>query len=104
MEETLRVKIVADVSQANSNLKTISKETNNISSSTDAATKSAQQLDKVFNSLGIRGLRLSGAFSGIATVGKEFNRIKTSVTGLGTQFTALGTKASLAFLIFIIFL
>lgn len=103
MEETLRVKIVFDTAQANSNLSNLSKETGKITGSTDSANTAAQKLEKTFNSLGVRGLKISGIATGVKSIGDLFKSATVATSKfLATQklvinnFNKLGAAAKVA--------
>lgn len=80
MEESLHVKIVADVSQATSSLKQVNTQTSNLSGNTNAATQAAQKLDKTLNSIGIRGIQFSGIISAVNNVTSGFNALRTKLS------------------------
>lgn len=78
MDETLRVKIIADTTTAQSSLKQLNKESNNLGSNTNAANAAVDKLDKALNSLGFRSIKLKAISDG-------FKEIKASGNGLQNQ-------------------
>lgn len=78
MDETLRVKIIADTTTAQSSLKQLNKESNNLGSNTNAASAAVDKLDKALNSLGFRSIKLKAISDG-------FKEIRASGNGLQNQ-------------------
>lgn len=78
MDETLRVKIIADTTTAQSSLKQLNKESNNLGSNTNVANAAIDKLDKALNSLGFRSIKLKAISDG-------FKEIRASGNGLQNQ-------------------
>lgn len=78
MDETLRVKIVAETTQATSSMKQLNKETKGLDGNTSAANAAVDKLDKALNSLGFRSIKLKAISDG-------FKEIKTSGNNLHSQ-------------------
>ena len=86
MDETLRVKIVADVSQANSSLKQLNTDTKKLETGTGAANDAIAQLNKTLNSLGFRAQR----FTALSTIFKKPKEsIKKDIGSIASNFKSL---------------
>ena len=93
MDETIRVRIVADTKLANNSLKNLSKETKQIGTNTNTTNEAVLQLERTLNSVGFRAQRLK-AIGDI--VGKPAKRlfestktIKTSIKSIVNEFKGL---------------
>ena len=90
MDETLRVKIVADTTQVNSSFKQLNKETQGFQAGANAASDAVGQLNKTLSSLGFKTLPLTNLI-------RSFTDLKKSVKDTGKQVEAsLGKEAAKA--------
>jgi hypothetical protein len=97
MDETLRVKIVAETTQATSSMKQLNKETQGLGGNTNAASAAVDKLDKALNSLGFRTIKLkavSDGFKGVTNSAKKTIKNTTNLIGkIGTGFSKLKGSA-----------
>lgn len=93
MDETLRVKIVAETTQATSSMKQLNKETQGLGQGSAAATQAVDKLDKALNSVGFKAIKLkavSDGFKGISSSIKQTIKGTTELIGkIGTGFSKL---------------
>ena len=78
MDETIRVKIVADTTQINSSLKQVNKDTQSLAAGGNTANAAISQLNKTLNSIGFKTLPISNlinAFSNLKTKTKEVSEV-----------------------------
>ena len=94
MDETLRVKIVAETTQAASSLKQLNKETKGLDTNTNAANAAVDKLDKTLNSLGFRTIKLKAISDGFKEIkasterfGAGLKKTKTLTEAWGKSFT-----------------
>ena len=87
MDETIRVKIVADTSQASSSLKSLGKQTDNLRTGTNAVNTAVNQLNKTLNSIGFKSV-------GITNLVRAFTDLKTTSLIVGkTIKSSIGKEA-----------
>ena len=91
MDETIRVKIVADTTQINSSLKQVNKETQSIAQGGTSANAAMNELNRTLNSLGFRAVRLK-AVGEILTAPKT--RISADLKSIRDAFTKLKSDLS----------
>lgn len=79
MDETLRVKIVAETSQATSSMKQLNKETQGLSGNTSAVSTAVNQLDKALNSVGFRAIRINAIANSFKSISASAKQSTSSI-------------------------
>lgn len=89
MEETLKVKIVAETSQATSSLKQLNKESNNLGSNTNAASAAVDKLDKALNSIGFKSIKIKAISDGFKEIRASGAGVKDQIQKISSAFDRL---------------
>ena len=89
MDETLRVKIVAETTSAQSSLKQLNKETNNLTGNNNAANAAVDKLDKALNSLGFRSIKLKAISDGFKEIRASGNGLQNQLKKISSSFDKL---------------
>lgn len=96
MDETIRVKIVADTKSANSSLKQLSRETNNLGIGGNQASEALEGINRVLRSIGFRNIQLNAVTSRIKWIGEDSKKAVTHIKEFGKSLkTAFGNISNL---------
>ena len=96
MDETIRVKIVADTKSANTSLKQLSRETNNLGIGGNQASEALEGINRVLRSIGFRNIQLNAVTSRIKWIGEDSKKAVTHIKEFGKSLkTAFGNISNL---------
>lgn len=83
MDETIRVRIVADTKAANSSLKALNKDTKNLGTGTEQVNYAVDALNKALNSLGFQSVKIKSTLGLFGDLKKQFQSSTSSIKSFG---------------------